>query len=426
MEDLSVQLFPYLTFLLFIFLQMADCQGISEGGRISDNVLKELNEKYKKHGLPGITTFVNDKLSEWQRIPLNIAITGSSGTGKSSFINAIRGLTADSEGAAPVGVVETTKVPTPYSHPDNTNLKLWDLPGVGTMDFPQERYLEEIGFKKYDFFLIFSSGRFTSNDLWLANQVRTLGKRFYFIRTKVDLDIRNDLRAHPRSHSKTYVLDSIRTYTKNQLDAENFADIKMFLINNFETSAFDFCRLTISLMEDAPDLKREAVALTLTHLSEEVIREKEKYLKQRIYIVSIASAAAAAVPIPGVGTAVDIVVLSKEANFYVKQLNLDEQSLQRIALALGTDADSMKTMLNLHIKLISFTSNGILTYFASLGLTKLRDNILRITVPIIGSLLTAGLSYGTQVFCLTHLLNVLVEDAIKVNTQAEMKITAIE
>jgi len=52
-----------------------------------------------------------------------------SGVGKSTFINCLRGLEAEDEGAAGVGVVETTNEPTPYEHPDFSNLKIWDLPG---------------------------------------------------------------------------------------------------------------------------------------------------------------------------------------------------------------------------------------------------------------------------------------------------------
>lgn len=52
-----------------------------------------------------------------------------SGVGKSTFINCLRGLEAEDECAANVGVVETTNEPTPYEHPDFSNLKIWDLPG---------------------------------------------------------------------------------------------------------------------------------------------------------------------------------------------------------------------------------------------------------------------------------------------------------
>lgn len=73
----------------------------------------------------------------------------------------MRGLIAQDEGAARVGVVETTNEPTPYEHPDFPNLKIWDLPGVGTPNYPRSSYLEKIQFTRYDFFLILSRTRFT-------------------------------------------------------------------------------------------------------------------------------------------------------------------------------------------------------------------------------------------------------------------------
>ncbi|XP_053373729.1 T-cell-specific guanine nucleotide triphosphate-binding protein 2-like isoform X2 [Mercenaria mercenaria] len=169
---------------------------------ISDKVLKELDEAYKKQGIPGITDRVKANLDDWKSVPLNIAVIGNSGVGKSSYINALLGLSADDKGAAPVGVVETTVTLTPFSHPGNKNLTLWDLPGVGTPNFPKDGYLQKINFKKYDFFLVLTATRFTENDIWLAQKIRDLGKKFYLIRTKIDMDISNDKKAHPNTHYK--------------------------------------------------------------------------------------------------------------------------------------------------------------------------------------------------------------------------------
>jgi predicted GTPase len=55
--------------------------------------------------------------------------------GKSTFINCLRGLEAEDPGAANVGVVETTNEPTPYEHPDCSNLRIWDLPGENPSSF---------------------------------------------------------------------------------------------------------------------------------------------------------------------------------------------------------------------------------------------------------------------------------------------------
>jgi len=97
-------------------------------------------------------------------IPLNIAVIGNSGVDKSSFINTIRGLTADDEGAAEVDAVECTSEIESYPHPNNELLKLWDLPGVGTDTFPKHTYLEAIHVDCYEFFLLISATRFTEND----------------------------------------------------------------------------------------------------------------------------------------------------------------------------------------------------------------------------------------------------------------------
>ncbi|XP_052242397.1 interferon-inducible GTPase 5-like [Dreissena polymorpha] len=85
-----------------------------------------------------------DKINTaWKDIKIKIAVTGKSGSGKSTLINALLNLKDDDEGAAKTGCVETTSEPTPYPHPNNRNLELWDLPGVGTPNFPQSTYLKQ-------------------------------------------------------------------------------------------------------------------------------------------------------------------------------------------------------------------------------------------------------------------------------------------
>jgi len=90
----------------------------------------------------------------------NLAISGCSGTGKSSFMNAMRGIDSHDAGAANVGNVETTMVATPYTFTDaacqlmeddgiacsgQEHFRLWDLPGAGTPKFPLNSYLRVMG-----------------------------------------------------------------------------------------------------------------------------------------------------------------------------------------------------------------------------------------------------------------------------------------
>ena len=52
---------------------------------------EEIKEYIKRNGVSGIEEFFKMQLERWKEVEVNIGITGCSGTGKSSFINAIRG-----------------------------------------------------------------------------------------------------------------------------------------------------------------------------------------------------------------------------------------------------------------------------------------------------------------------------------------------
>ncbi|CAB4038843.1 interferon-inducible GTPase 5-like, partial [Paramuricea clavata] len=91
-----------------------------------DDVPKHIEE----HGVSGIEEFFKAKLEGWKDVKIDIGITGDSGVGKSSFINAIRGLKDDDEGAADTGVKETTINVAKYPHPTNSKIMFWDLPGI--------------------------------------------------------------------------------------------------------------------------------------------------------------------------------------------------------------------------------------------------------------------------------------------------------
>lgn len=166
---------------------------------------------------------------------INIAVTGAAGVGKSSFINAIRDRKADDADGAAVDIVESTSEITPYIHPVHNNLVFWDLPGVGTPNFPRATYFKAVNIKHYDFFLILSAGRFREDDLWLAKEVKKQRKEFYFVRTQVELDVYKDRRSHPKSYSKRKVFDKIRGNSEHNLAEGGFPNATIFLIDCYNT-----------------------------------------------------------------------------------------------------------------------------------------------------------------------------------------------
>ena len=84
------------------------------------------------------------KLDEWKNETLNICITGETKAGKSTLINTLRGLFISDIGAAKVGVTPVTSFPTPFEHPRNSNLILWDTPGYNVPNLRVETYIEDI------------------------------------------------------------------------------------------------------------------------------------------------------------------------------------------------------------------------------------------------------------------------------------------
>mmetsp|Transcript_20098 Transcript_20098/g.30100 ORF Transcript_20098/g.30100 Transcript_20098/m.30100 type:complete len:583 (+) Transcript_20098:41-1789(+) len=166
----------------------------------------------------------------------NVAITGNSGTGKSSLNNALRGLKPRDTGAAAVGVKETTIDPHGYDYePAGKDMRLWDLPGAGTPKFPLHSYMRKMGIKYFDEVIIASAGRFTETDLGLMDELRLHGIPFIALRTKVDLEIRNAM--DDTGGNEMEVIQRIRDdIKKNSL----LPDERIFMVSVRRPDDYDF------------------------------------------------------------------------------------------------------------------------------------------------------------------------------------------
>ncbi|XP_013412739.1 T-cell-specific guanine nucleotide triphosphate-binding protein 1-like [Lingula anatina] len=156
---------------------------------IREEELEEYEAYYKQYGFGQFAEFMANKIKEAENVTVKIAVTGMAGTGKSVFVNTFRGLTADDRDATEAGSIETTAVPKEYQHPNNKNITLWDLPGVGTSKFKKDDYLEKVNFGSYDFFLIFTKSRILEDDVWLAKKAQLRGKKYFIVRTHIDVDV---------------------------------------------------------------------------------------------------------------------------------------------------------------------------------------------------------------------------------------------
>ncbi|XP_027132183.1 interferon-inducible GTPase 5 isoform X2 [Larimichthys crocea] len=361
---------------------------------------------------------IQEYLEKGKNIPLNIAITGESGSGKSTFVNAFRGIDNKDERSAPTGCVETTLEVTEYPHPNYPNVTLWDLPGVGTMKFPADEYLNHVGFEKFDFFIITSANRFTENDVKLAVEIQKMKKKFYFVRSKIDENLRAAERSQ-REFNEKNTLAQIRENCIQGLQEQKIASPQVFLISSFDLHLYDFHLLEETLERELPEHKRNALLFAMPNISLEIINKKKKAFQDKIKHYAFISGVVAGVPVPGLSVAVDVALLVGVVIQYVFGFGLDYPSLQRLAkttrvplkdlIAVIISPLAAKNIEDINAELIM----KLLVQFANIFGLMAAEEGLRI-IPVVGIPVAMGLSSMTTYRGLNTFLDMLAEDAQRV------------
>ncbi|KAL8219484.1 UNVERIFIED_CONTAM: hypothetical protein K2H54_025621, partial [Gekko kuhli] len=371
------------------------------------NVIKKIIELFKDGGKDEIVSEAAEDLKAWEDTELTIAVTGDTGAGKSSFINAIRGLRPNDNNAAPIGVTETTQKPGAYPHPNFPNVMCWDLPGIGTPGFPPGTYLEQVNFSCYDFFIIVCSKRFRTCDVHLAQEIQTMGKKFYFIRSKVDEDLSNAKKADPEKYSEEQVLKEIRDDCKQNLEKHlESSSPQIFLTSCWDLDKYDFPLLLETLEKDLSSLKRLAFLLSLPNISPEVIQKKKDALKKQLWKISLVSAFVNAVPFAGLSLCCDIALISKTITDFFKHFGLDDGSLARLARQVKKPIEELKAVIQSSPEKYIHKNVLVKEYASELG-EMLEDLFPRKVV-------SGVLSFVTTYWTLYKFLDKVAEDAKRV------------
>lgn len=298
---------------------------------IPDEIITSVELSMTRGNIQGANSAISDALREIDSTPLNVAVTGESGSGKSSFINALRGIGHEEEGAAKIGVVETTMERYPYKHPSMPNVVIWDLPGIGTTNFPAKTYLEKMKFNEYDVFIIISATRFKKNDVDLCKAISMMKKDFYFVRTKVDSDLRNEQEFKPRSFDREKVLQDIRLNCVTEFKKNGIAEPPIYLISNGNFSDYDFPILMDKLLSDLPVYKRHTFMLSLPNITDSAIEKKRQCLKQRIWLEAFAADLLSIIPSLTFLLDSDLETLEKSLKLYRTVFGVDDAALQSLA-----------------------------------------------------------------------------------------------
>ncbi|KAL6035543.1 hypothetical protein STEG23_013776 [Scotinomys teguina] len=247
-----------------------------DGSILSAEVVKNLKTAVEKGNWNEVVSIVKDINEETSKSTVKIAVTGDSGNGISSFINALRHIGHEEEDSAPTGVVRTTQKPACYFSSIFPNVDLWDLPGTGVTAQSVEDYLEEMEFDKYDLIIIIASEQFSSNHVKLAKAIQGMRKRLYVIWTKLDSDLSTS------THSQPQLLRRIQESIQENLQKEGVKGLPIFLVSNLEPSSYDFPKLGDTLRKDISNIRYDGLFEILFHICEQTINEKVESINRNI------------------------------------------------------------------------------------------------------------------------------------------------
>ncbi|CAM6093354.1 unnamed protein product [Calypogeia fissa] len=122
----------------------------------------------------------------------HFAICGSSGSGKSSLVNAFRGLKTNHPHAAKVGVTETTTEIGRYPDPHPLSQYVWyDIPGAGTPLQRDWQYFNRQGLFVFDLIIVVYADRFRTIDVDIIENCNRFRIPVFVVRSKADMHIQN-------------------------------------------------------------------------------------------------------------------------------------------------------------------------------------------------------------------------------------------
>ncbi|KAL8219510.1 UNVERIFIED_CONTAM: hypothetical protein K2H54_026040 [Gekko kuhli] len=380
--------------------------------------LAKLRDALMHGNLEEVAEEIRQELDEFQNAKLDIAITGVSGAGKSSLVNALRGMTDYKEGAAEVGIMQTTMECCAYPHPSFPNVTIWDLPGIGTPEFRPNDYLKKVHFSRYDFFMIVGSERFTENDVLLAQEIKKMKKKFYFVRSKMDVSMAAESRDPNFDMEKS--LEKIRKNCCHELMKAGESNPRVFLVSRRDLDMYDFPDLQETLENDLDDLKRHALILAMPLFSRGILKKKKAALEALIWKLAFVSCVIGAIPVPGLSLVCDLGILAAALIHFYKVFGLDEESLRRVAKVFGKDYQVLKSAMKKSPMSSKITSEFVTDRLAqSLFCVSLTFVELALgCIPILGSLAGGAISFVTTFFMLRWFLKDIVEDAENIWTKA--------
>ncbi|XP_053377791.1 T-cell-specific guanine nucleotide triphosphate-binding protein 2-like [Mercenaria mercenaria] len=374
---------------------------------------EELNSEMGNTTLHGLSSYIAKNFESWKDKKLIVGVTGKTGAGKSSLINALRGLKPRDKGAAAVGVSETTKTIQSYPYPGHDHVILKDYPGIGTQDFSKDDYMEKTKLLDSSVIVIVSSERFTENDLWIAKKAMEVHRNVLFVRTKIDTDLRNSREDDPDNFSEYTCMKIIRTgiesnIDKGKLDLQNYRDV-IYLITSRDKTKYDFVSL-VDKLKSLLSMKVKALCYLLYVHMEKTIKSKTETVEKEFIGRKVASVVTGFLPIPKLESTLDTYHVTKIFETCRERYCIDKASLKQFAEEVDMSEKDIENQLKSYSKeisdakqLYSETEEMKWSFF---------EKYSKYTFPGLGMLYSAHKSPRTMQECLEKICKVMAEDEL--------------
>ena len=169
---------------------------------------------------------------------------------------------------------------------------------------------------------------------------------------------------------------------------------------------------------DLPSHRRHAGLLSLPDISLEALQKKKDMLQEQVLKTALVSGVIQALPVPGLAAAYDDALLIRSLRGYHRSFGLDDDSLAKLAEQVGKQAGDLRSVIRSPLATEVSPETVLRLYSQS------SDGAMRVArafekgIPVFGTLVAGGISFGTVYTMLQGCLNEMAEDAQRVRIKA--------
>ncbi|XP_072127341.1 interferon-inducible GTPase 5-like isoform X2 [Mobula birostris] len=302
--------------------------------------LRSLQSLYSKGDVVTVILELKRKAEDLAGVKINVAVLGDVGSGKSTFINAMRDVRSDDPGAASTGNDEASMVPTAYHLPSLPDIQLWDLPGLNSFGFELNHYLKQVNFESYDFYIIVSQSRFRECDGELSKRIQAQQKEFYYIRSKIDNDAYS--MQMQRIDFSQGQMQIIRDCVKN-FKSVAVKPPAIFLISSFDVKEYDFPKLKSTLATDLQSIRSNTFSRAIPEMMLEIQQSKRRPIMWVIVLLTFLSGAVGIIQAPGLPFLTAIACTAAGWMYFQWQLGIRDLVVWNLSGRVNKPASLLKT-----------------------------------------------------------------------------------